>query len=402
MRDDDGETLLLFNFDLINMEKDLVDMLRRMAAKASGVPEENMLFNCTHTHSAPDTYKHSTNADISYWLPTLFSGVKESAAQAVADLDATRILTGTVQTDRLNFERRYYKENGFIGDNGEYGAGEIIGRESPTDEEMRLVRLDRENQKDIVLVNYQGHPTKTGGYRIFDVSSDVIGAWRKSAEESGEYWFAFFQGGAGNVNFFSRISGEARYTDYRDIGRALCETMEEGLEKNMTETAPGKIRVSATLLTATYQKGDEDKLDVCREVAEVWYSGDKDAAKALAVQKGLSSYHEATAIIARQSRPETGDIYLACYAFGDIAITAAPFEMFCQTLKELREKSPFGFTFTCGYSNDRLSYLPAAECFPNKGYEVVVCRFVAGTAESVRDKQLEMLYELKQAAADHS
>ena len=395
LKDAEGAMLLLFNMDLINMKKDLADMLRRMAARSTGVPEEQMLFNCTHTHSGPDTYKSDTNADIGHWLPKLCTAVREAAEEAVKDLDASSILTGAIDTDRLNFVRRYYKENGFVCDNADYGTGEIIGHESEIDPEMRLIRLVRENQKDIVLANYQAHPTKTGGYAKTDISADVIGAWRRRAEKDLDVHFAFFQGGAGNVNFGSRINGEVRFTDYKDIGKALNETMKEGLARNMSETPAGRIRVASSVLTATYQKGDEDKLDACYQVNELWTAGKKDEAKTLAVSLGISSPYEASAIIARQDRPETGEIYLACYAFGDIAITAAPFEMFCQTEKAIREASPFAFTFSCGYSNDRLGYMPAAECWVNKGYEVVTCRFTAGTAEAINERQLELLNELK-------
>ena len=39
--------------------------------------------------------------------------------------------------------------------------------------------------------------------------------------------------------------------------------------------------------------------------------------------------------------------------------------------------------------------MPAAECYPHLGYEVVISRYVMGTAEEISEIQLSMLNELK-------
>ena len=87
-------------------------------------------------------------------------------------------------------------------------------------------------------------------------------------------------------------------------------------------------------------------------------------------------------------------LLLFCTACGDVGLAASPFEMFCQTEKQLRADSPFAFTLTVGYTNDRRGYLPAEECFSNRGYEVESCRFEAGTAEAVNREHLAMLNDL--------
>ena len=391
VRDADGETLLLFNMDLINVRADLAGQIRRMVNKATGVPEENILINSTHTHSGPAA--ESENGAIGRWKTKLYKAVQSAAKDAIADLDACTLFVGTTQTDRLNFVRRYYKENGFTTDNADYGSGSITSHETEVDQEMRLIQFARENRPDIVLANWQCHPHRTGGAQKFDISSDIIGVWRKEAEKDGELFFAFFQGGAGNINPTSRISGETLYTDYKEIGKALCAHMRDGLN-GMTETPTGKVRAKTAILTGTYSHEGAEKLEVCKAISAASAAGRKDEAEALLVQNGISSVYEANAIVARAGRPETGEILLGCYAIGDIGIAAAPFEMFCQTEKRLREDSPFSFTFSCGYSNESQGYMPAAECFANKGYEVVISHYVQGTAEAISARQLEMLNEL--------
>ena len=147
-------------------------------------------------------------------------------------------------------------------------------------------------------------------------------------------------------------------------------------------------------MTADYNHENDDKLEQAQEIV----NAPSDQRANLCAKYGFSSLFEVNATVANAQRGETGEIPLACYAIGDIAITAAPFEMFCQTEKQLREDSPFSFTFTCGYSNDSQSYMPAAECFENQGYEVVVCHYVKGTAELISETQLGMLNELHAAS----
>jgi hypothetical protein len=56
----------------------------------------------------------------------------------------------------------------------------------------------------------------------------------------------------------------------------------------------------------------------------------------------------------------------------DVAIWSAPVELFCEISNEVRERSPFPFTFYFGYTNGWLGYLPTEEEFKHGGYEVDV------------------------------
>ena len=397
VRDEGGETLLLISLDVIRAEKDFADQIRKIAGKEANTDADHVLVNCSHTHSAPDT--SSAHPSVSPWKAKVYKAVKTAAADAVADLDRSTVQIGTTHTENLNFVRRMYKTNGFISANTDYGTGDITTYESEVDTEMRIIRFDRANGKDIVLASWQAHPTLTmmpNGVVQKDVSADAIGAWRKYAEQDLGVNFAFFQGGAGNVNMTTKMPSEKDLAtlDYDQAGRKLCETM-AGAMDSLTDTPAGKVRVLTTTLEAPYQHGDEDKIAQCQEIENLWNQDKRKEAQALCDKYGISSGYEASAILARQGRPATGTLELTCYAFGDIAVTAAPFERFCQTEKEVRERSPFAFTFALSYSNDFQKYLPAADCWDNKGYEVVVSRFDKGTAELVTQRQLEMLAELK-------
>ena len=54
----------------------------------------------------------------------------------------------------------------------------------------------------------------------------------------------------------------------------------------------------------------------------------------------------------------------------DIAIWSLPVELFCEISNEIRDRSPYTYTFYYGYTNGWLGYLPTAAEFKHGGYEV--------------------------------
>src|SRR5699024_1399879 len=60
----------------------------------------------------------------------------------------------------------------------------------------------------------------------------------------------------------------------------------------------------------------------------------------------------------------------------DIAIWNAPLELFCELSNEIREKSPFPYTFYYGYTNGWLGYMPTKQAFEYGGYEPSVSPYI--------------------------
>ena len=396
IQDEAGERILIFQMDMCYTTASYTTSIKNIVKTATGIPADRVFFTSTHTHSAPAAIDSSEN-----WVTMSLRKVAQAAKDAIADLDAcTGMYTGSVETDRLNFIRRYYRENGFVTDGADIGTGDITGHETKIDQEMRLVKFARKNQPDVVLVNWQCHPHRTGGSAATDVSSDIIGVMQKDAEKDLGVKTLFLQGGAGNINPTSRISSELRYSEYHQIGRALSDTMIEGL-KNVTEVKTGAVRAETFDLEGNIDHSGEDRLEDANRVYALFTANDRSGGAALAAQLGFKGMYEAVALVNNSKRGATSNIHITCCAFGDVAITTAPLEMFCQTLKDVRERSPYAFTLTCGYTDGYLGYMPAKDCFANGGYEVWQCRFEPGTAEIIAAKQLEMLTELASQAASN-
>ncbi len=57
-------------------------------------------------------------------------------------------------------------------------------------------------------------------------------------------------------------------------------------------------------------------------------------------------------------------------AIGDLAIVSAAAEPFVATGMAVKAASPFARTFFAGYTNGCVGYVPTADAYPHRGYEV--------------------------------
>ncbi|MBR9774679.1 MAG: hypothetical protein GYB55_06605, partial [Cytophagales bacterium] len=74
-----------------------------------------------------------------------------------------------------------------------------------------------------------------------------------------------------------------------------------------------------------------------------------------------------------------------------IGIWASPLELFCEISNEVRERSPFPYTFYYGYTNGWLGYMLTEEEWEYKGYEPTVSPFVPNAATRFGETVLSYL-----------
>ena len=93
---------------------------------------------------------------------------------------------------------------------------------------------------------------------------------------------------------------------------------------------------------------------------------------------------------------ETQTVSICAFAIGDLAIATSPNEMDHRLGMYVKENSPYTMTFMSAYSNGNYGYIPAESSFPNAGYEVNSCRYVAGTGEIMANEIVELLKTVHQ------
>jgi len=403
----DGENkVLFFHLDLTGCKSEVANFCKAEIEKKHGIPQQNVFFTVTHPHSAP-ALNNEMECITKYINEVLQPGILAAVEPALEDLEEAELHIGTGKTDGLNYVRRYLLSDGsYGGDNfGDFKKNSIIGHETEADPTMQVVRWKRTTKKDIVMVNWQAHPHRTGGFRKFELSSDVIEHFRLAVEKSGKYLFAYYQGCSGNLNTHSRLATENTYRTpdfydgdnkaYKTHGKCLAMTCFDIVENNMRKVKTDKIRTVEKVFEAPVNHAWDCRVEDAKRVNDLWKAGQSDEARALALELGFNSVYHCGAVITRSKMPETLSYKIYAASIGDFAFVASPNELYDTTGIYLKNSSPFELTFVCGYTNAHgFGYMPTVKAFAHGGYGCDTCRFPSGTAERLADEMLGLLVGL--------
>ena len=165
--------------------------------------------------------------------------------------------------------------------------------------------------------------------------------------------------------------------------------------KHLKSVESGCVQHKKTVYVGRCNHLEDHKVEQAKIVVERWQNGAKFAESLVGFEDIINSPFHATSIISKAARPETMDVELNVLHFGDVAMVFAPFELYCDLGKMIKEGSPFDTTFVCCYANTIFSYMPTLLGFQNGGYGPNQCRFEPGTGELIADRFTEMLAQLQ-------
>ena len=349
---DGDEAVLIYSVDSCHIAESITNPLFKMIEEELGVPASNVIFNPIHTHSAPVLYTDFLPGLRKYLDEVFNPAAVRLAEAALRDLASAKIFAGTAKTSGLSFVRRYVSLDGkeFLGNWPETILSPNEARhESDHDERMQIIRFAREDKKDIVMCNWQCHPTSASGEEETYLSADWVGVLRNIVEAEKDVNFVYHQGAAGNIICFGMLEGENNFDGdkYVEHGALIAKVAMEIMD-NLTPVKEGKVQAAKRFLTVN-RKGDDGR---------------------------------------------TANIPISALAIGDAAFATVPYEMFSANGAQVKDNSPFDVTFMCELTNGEYNYVPAEESFDLGGYEVRVCPFVKGTGEQVAMALVDMLKEL--------
>ena len=408
---DGKNTALLFSLDLRNFSVYMTQVFADIIEQKFGIPANHILFNITHTHSAPNCPGSSTKADSPHgrWKELMCEQLPVVVQAALDDLDEVDgIFVGTGHTQGVTFVRRYLMPDGSYVTNPS-ASSNPVAHETEADNEMRTIRIERKNSKDILMVNYQTHYGSATGLYKGQYSADFVHEFREKVEADImlDCHFVYHSGASGNLNFASVISGERKYPTFPEAvvginsetgdangGIGLIPAMKNCLAAEQ-QVSLGKLRFASTWYKApVYQDTAEDKANA-KIVANSGYDTDSEEYKALCQQYGFAGYRQVQGITTRSALGKTVDLPFYAITFGDIGFASSPYEMFDTNGKEVREGSPFKMTFVCSYTNGGFGYVPSSLAFPHKSYEVYVSRFCETTGDDCAQEMVKLLMECK-------
>ena len=394
----DGEnTLLLINNDLTALGNGHVNNIRDAITGKTGIPSENIMIAATHNHSAPDL-GNSAEGSITKYNSELIDWMVESAQMALEDLKpCTGMYYGSCNPEGLNFIRHYVLEDGtYKGDNfGDLNPSPYAGHTHDVDNQLQVLKFAREGGKDVVLVNWQTHPHRGGGSSNTIITADLAGIMVTELEKKADVHVAYFTGAAGNVNPSSRIAEENVTSDYWAQGETLASHANGVLNGEMTQLEMGKIQVVTYKYTGETDHSEDHLVPYALEVQALWTKNNNFIeAVTLANTYGINSPYHAGAIVNKAGQPSTYTMEISAANIGSLGFACAPFEMFDENGKFIKENSPFDATFVLELCNGSNGYIPSEEGYRIRCYEANTGKFKPGTGEIVASEYVKLLEQL--------
>ena len=394
----DGEnTVLLIENDLGAAVRTVFDQVRDKLNKKTGIPLENIMVAVDHIHSGPDLY-NTGEPSIAKYTPVVVDAMVTAGQEAIEDMKPAAISAGETQVQDLNFVRHYILEDGHVRGPSfglQYNSPKV-GHTHEPDRQLQVLSISREGGEEIVLINWQSHPQMATGTNYNSLTSDTVGAMREYVEDQRDCKVFYVLGASGDVQAVSLIDSENVYTDHKSYGKALGDAVLGVLNGQMETLETGPVSVLAKAYTATVDKSEVDKVVDARAIYDQWTrDNDYDAAVAAGEPVGINSPYHANGIIKKSELGDTQTFDIYAFGIGDLGFVFAPYEMFCENGKYIKDNSPFGRTIVCSMANDSYNYISAAEGFDYNCYEANTGRFVKGTGEDLAETYVEMLTELK-------
>ena len=392
-----AQKILVYTMDLITADSANSGAAKTAVSQATGLPEENILINATHTHASVSI--RSEWEGVEEYRALFRASMVQAAQDALADLAPATVYYGSIMTERMTFVRHYKLSDGsYAGANfGNFKNGEVVGHSSEADGQLQVIKFAREGKKDVVMTTFGAHGTFASTADTY-ISADFPSPTREYIEANSDCLVAHFIAAAGDQVPSSRIKTEERFDreQYREYGAALGQYALDAMN-NMTklEEAPLKLLTR----TVTYP-ANKEKLHLLPFVDEVVAKAKElgnihKETVALAREKGFSSYFEATAIRGRSTAPDTRDVCLRTMTIGRLGFIFAPYEMFGTQGMYVKENSPCDMTFVVSCSEGSKGYLPSRLGIQIGCYESCVTQFTPGTAEKLAEDFVSMLNDMQ-------
>jgi len=382
------------------------EQLRDKIAERCNIDPDAVYIACNHSHTATRIYAVNTDdtkIDDKTELEEIYAKrqhqlLTDLSQFAFEDLHpVTAMKKAKGEAKGVGFLRRYRMKDGTCATNPVKRLKEVLHPEGTSDESLQLVRILREDAKEIVLINFGTHADVIGGKRFCaDYTGYVCDFMKAALEEKAEVIdFVGCQGDSNHVDFVNLK------TEKMPKGVDLAKKMARKLVGEAlkiyddAEDLPIDGEIRSKKVTVKIGKNPYDPADVpeAREICRLY--DELKTNRDPVFQKFKLTVPEARRIIRNLDLPDFFDVTLHGVSIGDFAFVGIPGEPFQQIGVLAKAESPFAMTFLTCCTNGSVGYFPSKEAFAEAGYERSTSSFAWDCAEIVTNGVIETLNGMK-------
>ena len=389
---DGDETILMYTIDNCSCGRGIADEIREVVGATTGIAPENIFCAATHTHNAPSLGDYP---EARLYRTQMYAACARAAQLALADRAPAKTLAAKKEFPGWNNTRHVKLENGVVaGYNWKSFESPIVELFGPADHEMVLVKFDRgEEKKGILLINWQGHPDCSNQIGKLNIAPSYPGPLRDTVETGSGLHVAFFTGADGNMIIDQRkfFPEKAHNLDWRRYGVKMGSLALELLDE-LQEVAGSGIATKRQIVEVEVDHSWDHMLEQANEVYDLWKATDKPTGDALGKKYNFSSVYQARAIRSRATKGKCIELETNAFRVGGIGFTTGTYEMFAESGMQVKEGSPYEFTFLLTGNS---SYIPAKRNHEYRCYEADTGLYAVGTAEKLVDNYIQMLKDIQ-------
>jgi neutral ceramidase len=411
---DGKKRVAIVGIDAISIPRQLTDSVRKQVTEICGIAPGAILLAASHTHSGgpldgtfPGEYDHaddlvktlayerSTAVDMKY-----YAHVEKQLVRSICEADKSRtevrLGVGKGFESTIAFNRRFRMKNGVTYTHPRQGNPDILEVAGPIDPDVGVIGVwNREGKCIGCIVNYACHATcNPGGISanwIYYMEQTIRGAMGTDCI------VVFLQGASGdvtqvdNMNPYLNLAGEAstRFVGAK-IGAEAVKVL-LSIPQGIMPPVDAKIKI----IELERRKPDPERVKKCIEIV-------KKSPK----EVGETEWIFAKEIVMLDALIKKEPKVLAeiqVIQIGPAVFVCNPAEFFCQLGLDIKEQSPFKYTFPVELANGCIGYVPTEEALGpgGGGYETRLTAYsnlIPQAGNIIVRKSVELILHFNQGA----
>ena len=398
------DKVVILSVDNEGLERDVTTDFRQCISEQTGLPMEAIYIHSTHSHTAPIVKKDSEVEIEKEYYHFLRRRIVDATKFALEDLKPAKMGWGIGKAPNISFVRLYLMKDGSAQTNPGINNPDIVEPFGKADDNVYVLRFDRENAGDIVLVNFANHPDSVGGSKI---SADWLGATRRTVEKTIDGVKCLVLNGAqGDINHINvhptggymndmRMDFDAprSYKHCEYLGRVVTGGVLQAFDKVQYVDVDTLKYAQRTIHVASNMPSPE-QLSEAHRIDDLHKAG-KDDKLGYSGMMLTTVVAEAWRMVSLEHGPESYAMDLSGLAIGNVALIGIPGEPFAGIGYGLRETEGWDLVLANCLTNGKHGYFPTKEAYDIGGYESRSSFFKAGVAEYIVEEGKKLLQELK-------
>ena len=399
--------VVLLSMDNTGIAGEVLAEIVPAVCAATGLPREAVFIHSTHTHTGGALLPNLDGPIEQAYKKTTCRKMADAAVMALSDLKPARMGWRVVAAPGISFSRRFRMKDGSVRTNPGIGNPDISEPLGKPDDNLRLLRFDREGGDTLVLMHFGMHPDTVGGCKF---SADWPGFARRTLEQAIPGTKAIFFNGAegevgtqnvhpksGDMNGLSPDFDDVYrgYESTRHLGRFIAGAALQYYD-TVCYTDVDKLTYARRNVKVPANVPTQAQLPLARKYAALHEDGKDDQIPYTGMQL-TTVVAEALRMVRLAEGPEYFEMPLSGIGIGAVALVGMPGEPFAGVSLSMQDAPGWETVLVTCNTNGKEGYFPMQDAYDEGGYEARSSAFRPGVAELLIREGKALLAQLRDA-----